>query len=207
MKPADGDNDRLDIDRLVRKSLELKPAPVPLRDIQKFLNSRNLLGGYDLLSDESTARMWLAAINTEVGEDCDGAAVAQLRDLREAMRELLSSHATGETPKRAALRVLRSAGAGTRLKVDVDSAGRPRLLAPSDSRGTRRVIDDVMTALAAAPPDQLQRLKACVNPGCGWVFYDTSRSHSGTWCLMNVCGARHKMERYRSRRPGSASSG
>ena len=201
MKPADRDDDRLDIDRLVRKSLELKPAPTPLRDIQQFLNSRNLLGGYDLLSDESTARMWLAAINTEVGEDCDGAAVAQLRDLREAMRDLLSSHATGEAPKRAALRVLRSAGAGTRLSVDVDSVGRPRLLAPSDSRGTRRVIDDVMTALAAAPPDQLQRLKACINPGCGWVFYDTSRSRSGTWCLMNVCGARHKMERYRSRHP------
>jgi predicted RNA-binding Zn ribbon-like protein len=201
MKPADRDDDRLDIDRLVRKSLELKPAPTPLRDIQQFLNSRNLLGGYDLLSDESTARMWLAAINTEVGEDCDRAAVAQLRDLREAMRDLLSSHATGEAPKRAALRVLRSAGAGTRLSVDVDSAGRPRLLAPSDSRGTRRVIDDVMTALAAAPPDQLQRLKACINPGCGWVFYDTSRSRSGTWCLMNVCGARHKMERYRSRHP------
>jgi predicted RNA-binding Zn ribbon-like protein len=201
MKPADRDDDRLDIDRLVRKSLELKPAPPPLRDIQQLLNSRNLLGGYDLLSDESTARSWLAAISTEVGEDCNGAAVAQLRDLREAMRELLSSHATGEAPKRAALRVLRSAGAGTRLSVDVDSAGRPRLLAPSDSRGTRRVIDDVMTALAAAPPDQLQRLKACINPGCGWVFYDTSRSRSGTWCLMNVCGARHKMERYRSRRP------
>jgi predicted RNA-binding Zn ribbon-like protein len=201
MKPADRDDDRLDIDRLVRKSLELKPAPTPLRDIQQFLNSRNLLGGYDLLSDESTARMWLAAINTEVGEDCDRAAVAQLRDLREAMRELLSSHATGEAPKRAALRVLRSAGAGTRLRVDVDSAGRPRLLSPSDSRGTRRVIDDVMTALAAAPLDQLQRLKACINPGCGWVFYDTSRSRSGTWCLMNVCGARHKMERYRSRHP------
>jgi predicted RNA-binding Zn ribbon-like protein len=201
MKPADRDDDRLDVDRLVRKSLELKPAPTPLRDIQQFLNSRNLLGGYDLLSDESTARMWLAAINTEVGEDCDRAAVAQLRDLREAMRDLLSSHATGEPPKRAALRVLRSAGAGTRLSVDVDSAGRPRLLSPSDSRGTRRVIDDVMTALAAAPLDQLQRLKACINPGCGWVFYDTSRSRSGTWCLMNVCGARHKMERYRSRHP------
>jgi predicted RNA-binding Zn ribbon-like protein len=201
MKTADSDDDRLDIDRFVRKSLELKPAPEPLRDIQQFLNSRNLLAGYDLLSDESTARMWLAAINTEVGEDCDGASVAQLRDLREAMRDLMSSHATGEAPKRASLRVLRSAGAGTRLSVDVDSAGRPKLLSPSDSRGIRRVIDDVMTALAAAPPDELQRLKACINPGCGWVFYDTSRSRSGTWCLMNVCGARHKMERYRSRRP------
>jgi predicted RNA-binding Zn ribbon-like protein len=204
MKPAEDDVD-VDIDGLVRKSLELKPAPAPLRRIQQFLNSRNLLGGYDLLSDESTARVWLAAITEESDEpasqDCEGAALARLRDLREATRELLSSHATGQPPGAAALRVLRSAGAGTRLSVDVDSAGRPRLLAPSDSRGTRRVIDDVMTALAAAPPDQLQRLKACVNPGCGWVFYDTSRSRSGTWCLMNVCGARHKMERYRSRRP------
>lgn len=201
MKPVEHD-DGLDVDRLVRKSFELKPAPAPLRHIQQFLNSRNLLGGYDLLSDESTARTWLAAI-TEAADApaSDGAALAQLRDLREATRDLLSSHATGQAPNPAALRVLRSAGAGARLSVDFDNAGRPTLRSPSDSRGIHRVVDDVMTALAAAPPDQLQRLKACSNPGCGWVFYDTSRSRSGTWCLMNVCGARHKMERYRSRRP------
>jgi predicted RNA-binding Zn ribbon-like protein len=204
MKPAQ-DDDRSDIDGLVRKSVELKSAPAPLRHIQQFVNSRNLLAGYDLLSDESTTRRWLAAITGKADEpasqDCDDAALAQLRDVREATRDLLSSHATGQAPNPAALRVLRSAGAGTRLSVDFDSAGRPTLLSPSDSRGTRRVIDDVVTALAVAPPDQLQRLKACINPGCGWVFYDTSRSRSGTWCLMNVCGARHKMERYRSRRP------
>jgi predicted RNA-binding Zn ribbon-like protein len=204
MKPAE-DDAGLDIDGLVRKSVELKPAPAPLRRVQQFLNSRDLLAGYDLLSDESTARKWLAAISEvadePAGQDCDAEALAQLRDLREATRDLLSFHATGQAPNRAALRVLSSAGADTRLSVDFDSDGLPKVLSPSNSRGTRRVIDDVMTALVAAPPDQLQRLKACSNPGCGWVFYDTSRSRSGTWCLMNVCGARHKMERYRSRRP------
>jgi predicted RNA-binding Zn ribbon-like protein len=200
-----GDDDGAAIDALVRKSLELKPAPAPLRHIQQFLNSRNLLAGCDLLSDESTARMWLAATTEEAddpaSQEFDDAALAALRDLREATRDLLSSHATGQAPNPAALRVLRSAGAGARMSIDFDSAGRPTLLSPIDSRGIRRVVDDVMTALAAAPPDQLQRLKACSNPGCGWVFYDTSRSRSGTWCLMNVCGARHKMEKYRSRRP------
>jgi predicted RNA-binding Zn ribbon-like protein len=63
----------------------------------------------------------------------------------------------------------------------------------------QRLVETVLAAWASAEPDRLQRLKACVNPDCGWVFYDTSRSRSGTWCLMNVCGARHKMERYRSR--------
>ncbi|HEY7874515.1 MAG TPA: CGNR zinc finger domain-containing protein, partial [Actinomycetota bacterium] len=44
------------------------------------------------------------------------------------------------------------------------------------------------------------RLKACRNDECMWVFYDTSKNHSATWCSMRVCGNRMKARAYRRRR-------
>ena len=192
------------VDDLVDKALSLKPAPAPLDRVQLLLNTRNLLGGYDLLSDERTARRCLAVIAGKNGEsaprDVDEAALSQLREVREAVRVLLLSHAAGPRAGREALERLRAAGATVRLSVDVDDSGSPVVVPPSDSRGLHRITAQVMAAVVSADRDQLHRLKACVNPDCGWVFFDTSRSRSGTWCAMNVCGARHKMERYRNRR-------
>jgi predicted RNA-binding Zn ribbon-like protein len=192
------------VEDLVDKALSLKPAPAPLHHVQLLLNTRNLLGGYDLLSDETTARRCLTLIagrdGHSVPRDFDDATLSSLIDVREAVRELLLSHAAGRVPGGEARERIRAAGAGVRLSVDLDASGTPIVVPPNDARGVHRVTADVMAAIASADPDQLQRLKACVNPECGWVFFDTSRSRSGTWCAMNVCGARHKMERYRSRR-------
>jgi hypothetical protein len=44
-----------------------------------------------------------------------------------------------------------------------------------------------------------QRLKACGNPGCQWVFYDSSRNRSGRWCAMSECGDVMKARAYRAR--------
>ena len=192
------------VENLVDKALSLKPAPAPLDHVQLLLNTRNLLGGYDLLSDETTARRCIAVIARKDGRgaprDVDEAALSQLREVREAVRVLLLSHATGTREGGEALERLRAAGAAVRLSVDVDDSGSPVVVPPSDSRGLQRITAQVMAAVVSADRDQLHRLKACVNPDCGWVFFDTSRSRSGTWCAMNVCGARHKMERYRNRR-------
>ena len=192
------------VEDLVDKALSLKPAPAPLDHVQLLLNTRNLLGGYDLLSDETTARHCLAVIAKRDGQqaprDVDEAELSRLREVREAVRVLLLSHATGPREGDVALERLRAAGAAVRLSVDIDDSGRPVVVPPSDSRGVHRITAQVMAAVVSADRDQLHRLKACVNPDCGWVFFDTSRSRSGTWCAMNVCGARHKMERYRNRR-------
>jgi predicted RNA-binding Zn ribbon-like protein len=44
-----------------------------------------------------------------------------------------------------------------------------------------------------------QRLKACANPDCRWVFYDRSHSRQGAWCEMKVCGNRAKNRRFKQR--------
>ena len=41
------------------------------------------------------------------------------------------------------------------------------------------------------------RLKQC--EGCGWLFYDMSRTHARRWCTMQLCGNRAKARRHYER--------
>jgi predicted RNA-binding Zn ribbon-like protein len=46
---------------------------------------------------------------------------------------------------------------------------------------------------------QLQRLRVCADPECGWLFLDCSRNHSRRWCSMESCGNRAKARRFYQR--------
>jgi predicted RNA-binding Zn ribbon-like protein len=186
-------------DRAVRR------APAPLDLVQAVVNTLNRIRGYDLLEDVATARWWLSrsapGLDPERLDDDD---LAELIRLREALRGLLRSTTSGEPVDPRTLEVLDEAGRRHPLTVAVDAAGIPRVepapaVQPADALAAR-----VLAALpAAAGAGSLSRLKACANPDCEWAFYDTSRSRSGNWCVMNVCGARHKMARYRDRQRSS----
>jgi predicted RNA-binding Zn ribbon-like protein len=44
------------------------------------------------------------------------------------------------------------------------------------------------------------RIKECPNTeSCGWLFVDTSRNRSSTWCSMKACGNAAKVRRFRAR--------
>lgn len=45
----------------------------------------------------------------------------------------------------------------------------------------------------------LDRLKECPGERCGWLFLDTSKNRSRTWCSMKTCGNSAKVKRYRQR--------
>jgi predicted RNA-binding Zn ribbon-like protein len=51
-------------------------------------------------------------------------------------------------------------------------------------------------------------LGVCDNPGCGWLYLDTTRNHSRRWCSMELCGNAAKSRRHAARsrtlRGGSA---
>ena len=44
-----------------------------------------------------------------------------------------------------------------------------------------------------------ERMKACRQETCGWLFYDGSRNRSSSWCSMSICGGREKARAYRRR--------
>jgi predicted RNA-binding Zn ribbon-like protein len=48
---------------------------------------------------------------------------------------------------------------------------------------------------------ETQRIKECPDgEGCGWLFLDSSKNRSRTWCSMKTCGNSAKVKRFRARR-------
>jgi predicted RNA-binding Zn ribbon-like protein len=83
-----------------------------------------------------------------------------------------------------------------RLRFDEHGELRP---VPS-GRDVAAALGGLLVAVADAQAQGAwRRLKACRQPGCHWVFYDTSRNAAGVWCSMSVCGSRSKMRSYRRR--------
>lgn len=43
------------------------------------------------------------------------------------------------------------------------------------------------------------RLRRCANHECYWLFLDTSRNGSRTWCHSSLCGNKMRLQRFRDR--------
>ncbi len=46
------------------------------------------------------------------------------------------------------------------------------------------------------------RLGSCADPGCRWVFLDTSRRQNRRWCSSADCGNRHRVRRHYDQHAG-----
>ena len=170
-------------------------APGPLDLVLDFLNSADLEGGTDALSDAAGVRRWLGERGLDPGE-VDGAGALRARALREALRGLALANNGGHaypvdlaTLNRAAVECglrPRFAAGGARLE--------PAAGGLDGSLG--RVVAAVYEAMAAG---EWERLKACGRDSCRWAFFDASRNRSRTWCSMATCGNRAKAQRFRAR--------
>jgi predicted RNA-binding Zn ribbon-like protein len=45
----------------------------------------------------------------------------------------------------------------------------------------------------------VDHLGVCDNPGCGWLYLDTTKNHSRRWCSMELCGNAAKSRRHAAR--------
>jgi predicted RNA-binding Zn ribbon-like protein len=168
------------------------PAPGPLRLVQEFVNTLDAEEGRDLLADRDTFSAWLQEQGlADAGPAPRDRDIAAAKALREALRALLCVNAGADPdPDAAALVNRMSSRALVRVELGPDGAA------------TLRGGDVVAAVLAAAGTAMLDgswtRLKACLDPGCGWAFYDRSRNRSGQWCD-TACGSRHKVRAYRAR--------
>jgi predicted RNA-binding Zn ribbon-like protein len=57
-----------------------------------------------------------------------------------------------------------------------------------------------MSAADLLLSDAAERVRACDNPECRWLFLDTSKNHTRRWCDMKVCGNRMKARRFKAQR-------
>jgi predicted RNA-binding Zn ribbon-like protein len=178
-----------------------KPAPGGLGLVQDFMNTRNHLQGGDLLesveeADRRLAERGLLEMDESVGET--GRRV--LVDFREALRALLLAN-SGVAEPGPDVEGLNQFAASAALGVLFRADGRPALGPMAGDGLAERVVARLLAEVFRAEAEgRWGRLKACQNPACRWVFYDASKNGLGRWCNMQVCGARHKMRRYRERK-------
>jgi predicted RNA-binding Zn ribbon-like protein len=178
------------------------PAPPPLDLIQDFVNSEIPEWGVDELRSPAQLRGWLR--RRELLRRSDGVDAQTLllaRGLRDVLRELALANTVG--PPQADSRAQIEAGlALVPLRLGVADDGRPSVL--PGSGGAEGALGQLLVIVLEAQRDGTwRRLKACRQESCRWLFYDTSRNRSGSWCSMTICGNRTKTRRYRTRREGA----
>ena len=183
--------------------LSLKPAPEPLALVQAFVNTRNVMHGYDLLEEVDGATSWLSergflGCGVRPNEDDRRRLVA----FREGLRTLLLSH-NGEPGGESGVEALNELAPGGPLAARFGSGGEPLLVPAGGEGATGGIMGGVLAAVVlSAAEGKWRRLKACRNEVCLWAFYDGSKNRSGSWCTMDVCGARAKMRTYRRKKTG-----
>lgn len=174
-------------------------APGKLGLIEDFVNTRTFLFGREQLGSPGALRDWLLE-QGQIAPDAEASEVAWRRALaaREGIRALLRAN-NGVPLTTAAIGALNDVLAALHLEVRLDEGGDPAYMPRAD--GVDGAVGEILAlALAARADRSLDRLKACHDDACQWAFYDRSRNHSATWCVMEDCGNRNKTRTYRERR-------
>jgi predicted RNA-binding Zn ribbon-like protein len=173
-------------------------APGRLELLQRFVNTSNhdLPVEWDRLGTPKKAHSWLRGTGLVSNQTRISARdAAQLRELREALRELALAN-QGIAPCAEALSILRDAALSATLQVDFDRGGRTTLKPRRGGMGQA-----VATLFAVLHEAQMTggwtRFKGCRK--CGYGFYDQSKNRSAAWCAMSICGNRTKNQAYRRR--------
>ena len=174
------------------------PAPAPLHLVQDFVNTEIPDFNQDDIATPAALEGWLLERGLVGPEDTvDGETFVAARALRAALRELALANTFGAPPD-----------ADRRAGIDAALASFPLVVRAGDDgpgfapagTGARRGLSSLVAVVATAQAGGAwERLKACRQESCGWLFYDASRNRSSNWCSMQVCGGREKSRAYRRR--------
>jgi predicted RNA-binding Zn ribbon-like protein len=178
-----------------------QPAPAPLNVVEDFVNTSEIDGVQrdELLVTPADLTAWLEEKGLiDAGHELTDADRALTVRVREDLRALLLAN-NGEALEDGPLDRLNEVAARSLLSVRFTGPGDAHLA--SAAPGIDGALGRILAIVFAAMGDgSWARLKACRNDECMWVFYDTSKNHSATWCSMRVCGNRMKARAYRRRR-------
>jgi predicted RNA-binding Zn ribbon-like protein len=151
-----------------------------------------------LLTSRETRRL-LRSTSDEAG----ARAIARCRELREALAEIFYGKLDGGQPPAAARKTLERYFQAARLGQKLNWKQSPRL-----EWEWRQMEHDpalplwalAMSASDLMTSEAVDRVRACGNPECRWLFLDTSKNHTRRWCDMKLCGNRMKARRFKAHR-------
>ena len=165
-----------------------KQAPGELEIIRSLINTLDVEDDEDQLDAQ-----WLRDNGLAAG-DVSAADVNRTRELREALRDVLSSHGHDDD----AIARLNAIAEHAPLTVAFDEHGNAHL--HPAATGFAAIAARTLAIVERAQADGTwERMKACAAETCRWAFYDQSRNRSRQWCDMAVCGNRAKARSYRKR--------
>ena len=179
------------------------PAPAPLDLVQDFVNTEIPDWNRDDVGSPAALETWLR--ERRLIDEHDAVAPEDFvaaRALRAALRELALANTLGQelAPGRREEvdRALSAFPLALRVGPDGPAVG-------PGGTGAQRGLAAIVAVVAAARTDGVwERLKACRQETCGWLFYDGSRNRSSSWCSMQICGGREKARAYRRRHEAGA---
>lgn len=127
-------------------------------------------------------------------------AVDQSRDLRETAASVFYAALDGEEPPAEAIRKLehffKDAEAHRELRW---SENHLRWEFPTASAAPELPVAILSLKIAhLMTSGSMEMVRACGNPGCRWLFLDTSKNHTRRWCDMKICGNRMKARRFKA---------
>jgi len=76
-----------------------------------------------------------------------------------------------------------------------------------DTNGDKSRLDWILnpvirSAAEVLVSDDLQNIKSCADPACGWLFLDVSRNKRRRWCDIQDCGNRAKASHFYRKKQG-----
>jgi predicted RNA-binding Zn ribbon-like protein len=148
------------------------------------------------LERPATANTWLRALDWPTKPRLGSDDIPPLRELRAALQaEIEAGSGAAPQPQRSPLvHVL----ARLRLKVTLDDG---QFVLVAEGAGWRQVAGTVIADIMVAQQQGIwPRLKACRNPVCSVIFYDSSKNQSRVWDNTSVCGNIHNLRAARARR-------
>ena len=174
-----------------------------------FVNTVELAHGepVDHFGTTADALAWLHEHGLVHHEALDGsgddALLGRIRWARAALRELADATYEGRPPAETAIdeinrllgfcQVLHLVPTADGLRLDHRDVGDPV------DGALARLVEPIVREIATGRPE---RLRACADDSCRWVFYDDSRTGRRRWCDMATCGNRAKAARHRARAKG-----
>jgi predicted RNA-binding Zn ribbon-like protein len=179
------------------------PAPVSLQRVQSFLNTRSagLPVEPDLLASPAPANKWLRTLEWPRTPRLTTDDLTPLRELREALQAQLE--AGRDTPAPAHQPDLAHLLEKLRWRVTIKDG---QLALSAEGAGWRQVAGTLISDILVAQQHELwPRLKACRNPVCSVIFYDSSKNQARVWHNTAVCGNLINLRASRARRREQAS--